>query len=420
MASTNPSVATPSPFKINVPDSELDFLKKKLELSRLPDEPSGYTVEQGVPVKDAQELLDYWRNTYLPNWRQHEAKLNELPMFTTTVPTQQFGELDIHFVHQRSSASGAIPLLFVHGWPGGYFEVTKLLPLLTQGSADSPAFHVVAPSLPNFGFSDEIKKRGFNLRHYGEVCHNLMHSLGYTEYVAQGGDWGSIITRMMGRTYHDQGLKAVHNNFTFFEPTNLLWQPWLILRALVVPWTKLEWQGIRNAISYVGTGNKYYQMQETRPQTVAYCLSDSPVALLGWIYEKLLHWTDDYPWTKDEILTWLSIYWFSKAGPGASVRIYFEAGNPDPSLGLKSDKAFFEWTKVPLGLTQFPRDIAGVPKAAARTLGSIAFENWSEDGGHFAAWERPEFLSGDLKKMFGRAGPAFGVVDGCDGYDISK
>lgn len=421
MVSPTATAAKATPFKINVSNAELDLLNKKLELSRLPEEPSGYTPKEGVPLPEMEDLITYWRDTYLPKWREHEAKLNELPMFTTDISTEHFGELNIHFVHKRSSVPNAIPLLFVHGWPGGYFEVSKLLSLLTAGGPDAPAFHIVAPSLPGFGFSDPVNKRGFNLRHHGEVCHKLMLSLGYTEYVAQGGDWGSIITRMMGRVYHDQGLKAVHVNFTFFEPTNLIWQPWRALQLLVVPWTKLEWAGVKNAIAYIGDGNKYYQLQQTRPQTVAYLLNDSPVALLGYIYEKLQQWTDGYPWTKDEILTWISLYWFSKPGPGASVRIYFEAMNPDvDGSGLKSDKDFFEWTKVPLGLTQFPKDIAGAPWAALRTLGKIVFDNWGQDGGHFAAWERPEFLASSIQKMFGRGGGAYGVVARADGYDASK
>ncbi|KAF2101773.1 alpha/beta-hydrolase [Rhizodiscina lignyota] len=390
------------PFQLNVSDADLETLQKKLEMARLPDEPIGFTVEQGVPVSEMHRLVEYWLKTYLPNWRNHEAALNRLPMYTETVSTDQFGDLDIHFIHQRSSVKEAIPLLFVHGWPGNFLEVTKLLPLLTEGGADSPAFHVVAPSLPNYGFSEGVSKTGFNLRHYGEV-----------------GDWGSLITQMMGRNYHEN-LRAVHINFVFFDPMNLLKQPLRLLQALIIPWTKFEWQGLKSAWSYITTGNAYYKIHQTRPQTVAYCLADSPVALLGWIYEKLLHWTDNYPWTEDEILTWVSIYWFSAAGPGASVRTYFEAETPTPPYGIPADKAFFAWNNVPLGLTQFPKDVMGIPRAFTRTLGNIVFENWASDGGHFAAWERPEVLARDLRRMFGRGGGAYGVVDGADGYHEDK
>jgi hypothetical protein len=231
-----------------------------------------------------------------------------------------------------------------------------------------------------------------------------MLSLGYDQYVAQGGDWGSLISRMMGRHHHESGLQAVHVNLAFFDPLNMLFAPHRMLQMMVTWWSKLEFGGLMNGMKYVSEGNMYYRIQQTRPQTVAYCLEDSPVALLGWIWEKLIHWTDNYPWTDDEILTWISIYWFSTAGPGASVRIYFEAENPSSEFhGTKSDGRFWDYCKVPLGLTQFPKDIVGIPKVFTRTLGPVAFENWASDGGHFAAWERPEVLSSDLKTMFGKA-----------------
>lgn len=173
-----------------------------------------------------------------------------------------------------------------------------------------------------------------------------MLELGYDKYVAQGGDWGSIITRTMGR-HHEDNLRAVHVNLAMFDPVNLLKQPWLILLALVWPpfwFTRKGINGLLNGLAYVSGGNDYYRLQSSRPQTVAYCLEDSPVGLLGWMYEKMIHWTHDYPWTDDEILTWVSIYWFSKAGPGASVRTYFEAENPSKEWnGTLADKKFWNW-----------------------------------------------------------------------------
>jgi hypothetical protein len=151
-------MTTPKPFKITVADAELDFLQKKLETARLPRQPEGYTIKQGVPAEDMQRMIKHWKEDFLPNWRKHEAALNELPMFLTPIETESFGTLNIHFLHQKSDVKNAIPLLFVHGWPGSFYEVVKLLPLLTKGEGDSPAFHVVAPSLPNFGFSDEVKE----------------------------------------------------------------------------------------------------------------------------------------------------------------------------------------------------------------------------------------------------------------------
>lgn len=191
-----------------------------------------------------------------------------------------------------------------------------------------------------------IGQRGFNLRHYGHVLNNLMLDLGYNQYVSQGGDWGSMITRMMGR-HHSQHLRGIHVNLAVFDWWNLLKQPWLFLLALIWPplWlSRKSVDGLRRAYRYVVDDSAYYQMQATRPQTVAFCLEDSPAALLGWIYEKLLHWTDNYQWTEDEVLTWVSVYWFSRAGPGASVRTYFEADNPSRDWGgVPSDKRFWDY-----------------------------------------------------------------------------
>lgn len=180
-----------------------------------------------------------------------------------------------------------------------------------------------------------------------------MLNLGYAQYVAQGGDWGSIITRTMGR-HHDQSLRAIHVNLAAFDILNLLKQPWLILLALIWPpfWpTRQGFDGLSRGMAYVSGGNDYYRLQSSRPQTVAYCLEDSPVGLLGWMYEKLVHWTDDYPWTEDEVLTWISVYWFSQAGPGASVRTYFEAEHPSKEWnGMSSDRKFWEWVSCHLFL----------------------------------------------------------------------
>lgn len=179
-----------------------------------------------------------------------------------------------------------------------------------------------------------------------------MLALNYPKYVAQGGDWGSIITRTMGR-HHSEHLKGIHVNLAMFSVRSLLFsQPWLLLLAIVWPpyWPTIQGiQGLLRGLAYVSGGNDYYRLQSSRPQTVAYCLEDSPVALLGWVYEKLLHWTDAYPWTEDEVLTWVSVYWFSRAGPGASVRTYFEAENPSMEWnGTADDKRFWNWVSLEL------------------------------------------------------------------------
>ena len=222
-----------------------------------------------------------------------------------------------------------------------------------------------------------------------------------------------MVTRIMGR-YHYDHLKAAHVNLAAFQPSNVLKQPWLLLMALIPSFwpTKLEKQGLANAQDYVADGNAYYKTHQTRPQTIAYALSDSPVALVGWIYEKLLHWTDSYPWTHDELLVWISIYWFSRAGPGASVRTYFEAHVTDPQY-QDEPKAYAMWdyTNVLLGVSQFPKDLVSIPRFLLRTLGSIGFERYHTSGGHFAAYEKPELLAKDVREFYGPGGGAHGLVD---------
>jgi pimeloyl-ACP methyl ester carboxylesterase len=243
-----------------------------------------------------------------------------------------------------------------------------------------------------------------------------MISLGYSQYVIQGGDWGSMISRIQARMFPD-AVRAVHVNMAAISWTNLLLSPLLLLRSLVTPWTQAERKGLAKGKEYGVSGNGYYRMQSTRPLTVAYCLADSPVALLGWIFEKLQIWSEDSnaAWSDDELLDWMSVYWFSEAGPGSSVYTYHEA-----EAGIKTIGGFWEYMPAPLGVTQFPADLVGMPRMFLRTLGNVVFERWAAKGGHFAAWEAPEELVQDLRVMFGTGGGAYGVVKGKDGYGDSK
>ncbi|KAF6755756.1 Alpha/Beta hydrolase protein [Ephemerocybe angulata] len=321
------------PYTINVTEEELGLLKKKLEL--LTDAGSDY----GAPLVDIEKLVARWKGGY--DWKKHEAILNaELPQFTRMIAIDGFGELDIHYVHKQSEVKSAIPLLFVHGWPGSFIEVRKILPLLIAPSEEHPSFHVVAFSLPGFGFSSNPTKRGFSLDQYAEVGYKLMLALGYNEYVTQGGDWGYHILR---RHAHN---KAWHTNYP-------------------------------HARRYEGHFTERYDTL--------------PVGLLSWIYEKLVNWSDDYPWEEDEVLTWVSIYWFSRSG-------YKE-----------------EETHIPMGYSYFPKELWRVPSKWLQAP-NLVFEAEHPEGGHFAAHEKPDYLVGDLRKMFGKGGPAFGVVPGKTGY----
>ncbi|KAA1474207.1 alpha/beta-hydrolase [Dentipellis sp. KUC8613] len=389
-----------NPFTISIPDDALALLHQKLALTRFPDELDDADWEYGAPLADVKRLDGY-------DWRKAEAQLNTLPMFTRGIPVDGFGELNMHYVHQKSAVERAIPLLFVHGWPGSFIEVRKILPLLTAEEEGKPSFHVVALSLPGFGFSEAPKKRGFGLVQYAEVAHKLMLALGYEEYVTQGGDWGNHITGYIAHLYGPQHVKACHSNFP--RPPDPSWtsSPLIKLKDVLSWYTPEEKAGLSHSDAFIKTGRGYNEQQSTRPQTLGYALADSPVGLLAWIYEKLVTWTDAYPWEDDEVLTWVSIYWFSRAGPAASARIYFEHAQCGKDL-----KRF----TVPLGVSRFPKELNAPPKSWLSLAGNIVFDSWHPSGGHFAAHEKPEELVGDLKKMFGKGGPVYGIVPARSGY----
>lgn len=407
-------MASVHPFTISVPDSDIDRLKEKLSAASFPQEVEySDSWDYGTPLKHIKRLASYWQNGF--DWRAAEAKLNaQLPQFTTTISVDGFGDLPIHFVHKRADRQKSIPLLFCHGWPGSFLEVIKILPLLTTSSSgpDQPFFHVVAPSLPNFGFSGKVNKPGFSPLQYSEVCHKLMLQLGYDKYVTQGGDWGYIITRMMGKLYPEHVL-ASHFNFVRISEkpsASFCEAPDDVLASLDTPPTEDEKQGLQRTEWFLKKGHGYNLEQSTRPHTLGVALADSPVALLAWIYEKLHDWTDSYPWTDDEVLTWISIYAFSTAGADASVRIYYESATQTPRNPLLRDANKY-FAPVPLGMSMFPFDLLLPPTSWANTLGPVVFIKRHVDGGHFAAYERPERLVEDLQTMFGQGGGAAGVVD---------
>jgi pimeloyl-ACP methyl ester carboxylesterase len=225
--------------------------------------------------------------------------------------------------------------------------------------------------------------------------------------VTQGGDWGFAITRMLGVKY-PQNVLASHLNFVRVKkPPTALTTPWQYIKHAVLPYEESEKAGLARSSWFSNEGFGYNLLQSTKPSTLGFALADSPVALLAWIYEKLHDWTDDYPWTDDEILTWVSIYQFSKAGPQASVRIYYETKHGNPA---QEDKILDYIPGVQLGLSYFPKDLVVPPKTWGRTLGPVVFESVHPDGGHFAAHERPKELADDLKNMFGKGGGAYDVA----------
>ncbi|KAI1434650.1 microsomal epoxide hydrolase [Xylaria sp. CBS 124048] len=411
------------PYTISIPDAGLEDLRDRLRRTRFPGELEDVGNDLGSPLKDVKRLATHWADKY--DWRKAEAELNKLAHFTTTIQATGFEPLSIHFVHARSSRADAIPLLFSHGWPGSFLEATKILkPLTEPGDASQPAFHVVVPSLAGYGFSEGSKKRGFGLDQHGEVFHKLMLRLGYKEYATQGGDWGFLVTRAMGMRYAPVHIKAQHLNTDFYQPPTLMGSPFAFLRTListfVTGFSARDKKAFERTQWFRQEGSGYFSLQGTKPQTIGYALTDSPVALLAWIYEKLLDWTDKYPWTDDEVCTWVSIYWFSTAGPRAAHQLYYELAHAkDPATlqekqakGITSSAAadISAWQDVKVGFSHFPLDVVCLPGYWGYTFGNVVFEKQHDKGGHFAAWECPVQLVGDLREMFGANGGAKDAV----------
>ncbi|KAJ5143634.1 uncharacterized protein N7515_002421 [Penicillium bovifimosum] len=431
-----------TPYNIAVSDEKLQQLHQKLENASFPDELDASGWDMGVPLQDIKRLVGVWREKY--DWRAQEAKLNEqLTQFTVRIEVDGFGELDIHTVHHRSGHSKAVPLLFIHGWPGSFLESTKLIPLLTKNDGDGPAFDVVAPSLPNFGFSQGVKKvyqfPSMNAVKYiltikpERATKNTARLICLYESepanpqaVIQGGDWGSMIARTMSQFY-PQHTQAIHLNFIPVVPPYPWRSPFQFFKSVLsVPFSAKDRAFIARTVGYITHGNAYMKQQETRPQTLGYGLHDSPVGLLAWIYDKMHTWTDKYPWTDEEILTWVSVYYFSTAGPMASTRIYHEASAPKRDDNeAKGDLKYMALDKVlavtaphnvRFAVAQFREEIIQWPMPWYRAIGNVVQETEFDRGGHFAAWEVPELLAADLKKFLGNKGPAYGAVTDRDGY----
>ncbi|KAI1321271.1 microsomal epoxide hydrolase [Xylariaceae sp. FL0255] len=405
------------PYKISVPDSELEDLKARLKLTRFPDELESAEWDMGSPLSDVKRLTKYWQEKY--DWRAAEAELNQsLPHFVTPIQCDGFRPLQIHFIHIKSGVPGAVPLVFIHGWPGHFLEATKIVKLLTEKKGgDGPVFDIVVPSLPNFAFSEGTKERGFALEQYAETVNKLMLKLGYNEYVTQGGDWGAHISRALAHLF-PKTCKATLLNYDSGSEPSFLKNPLVALQHAIQPYTQRERDGFRRSAWFNQEGRGYNVEQSTKPQTLGYGLADSPSALLAWIYEKLHDWSDNYPWTDDEVCTWVSIYWFSTAGPAASVRIYYETqhnvrNNPN-KVGRDRLKEYSPGVK--LGFSHFPQDLVVQPSSWQQTLGDVVFDRCHEGGGHFAAFERPMEIVQDLRDMFGKGGGAFTCVKGATGY----
>ena len=359
---------------------ELDLLNRKLELARLPrniiNEQWGES--NGVSVEFMINTVEYWRTKY--NWREEETKINKLPQFQTSIDVDGFGSLRIHFVHSKSSKPNAIPLLFIHGWPGSFIEVSKILPKLSEAGYD-----VVAPSLPGYGFSSYPDKAGFNHDKHSEFLNKLMQKLGYKKYVVQGGDWGSHIARNL--TIHQpEAVRAMHVNMLMMKKPDFEKEP---------EYTDAEKGFLKRMDWYVNEESAYVHMHETKPRNLGFALHDSPVGMLAWMADKLILWTDNYPWTPDELITWTLLHYFP--GPTTGLQMYRE--NPPFSI-LEHGTVGRNNITVPSGISAFPKELGVVPRCWAEPTVNVKFWQEHTSGGHFAAYEKPNELFEDVDRFY--------------------
>ena len=377
------------PFRVNVPDSALDDLQNRLANTRLPDQIPQTSWEYGAELGYVEELLAYWADEF--DWRAQEARINQFDQYTTEIDG-----VDLHFIHQRSPDPDAIPLLLVHGWPGSISEFLAIIPPLTEpqahGGDSEDAFHVIAPSLPGFGFSGIPEGRGYNPERIALMFAALMERIGYQRYAIAGGDWGAIINRHLANHYPDR-LIGLHSNMIIAAPPEDEAQ-----RNRATP-EELALTGARAAYMQNETG--YQQIQGTKPQTLGYGLNDSPAGVAAWIVEKFHGWTDmpqgpegdlDAHFSKDDLLTNISIYWFT-ATITSSTRIYYENRNTPATRPTG-------YIDVPTGVAIFPAEIYLAPRAWVEAAYDLRHWTVMPRGGHFAALEQPELYLNDLRAFF--------------------
>ncbi|MBY3246203.1 epoxide hydrolase [Rhizobium laguerreae] len=374
------------PFTIAVPAEVLQDLKHRLSTARWPKALDEASWEDGASLAFLRRLVDHWQDRF--NWRAEEARLNQLPQFVGSVDGA-----DIHFIHQKGVGPAPLPLILTHGWPGSFTEFERILPLLTNpgayGGDPVDSFDVVVPSLPGYGFSSAPLEPGVGSRDIADLWQELMTSLGYERFGAQGGDIGSGVSTWLARLFPDKVL-GVHLNYVSagFRPT---------LAPGEDP-TEEERAYQMSAASWAATEGAYSAMHSTKPQTLAFALSDSPVGLAAWISEKFRAWTDcdgdlESVLSLDTILTDISLYWFS-GNLNASLRLYKE-NRLDPLIFALNERL-----TPPLGIAHFPKELPIPPRPWVERVAKVT--RWSDmpRGGHFAALEQPDLLAKEIREFF--------------------
>lgn len=391
MNATQVADAAPiQPFQINVSDDQLDDLRRRLDNTRWPDELPGTGWDYGVPQAFLRGLVDHWRADF--DWRSVESRLNGYPQFVTTVDGQR-----IHFLHVRSQDADALPLLLLHGWPGSVVEFLDVIDALTDPAPDDrkpgeagAAFHLVIPSLPGFGFSGPTSEKGWDAARTARAFAELMARLGYERYGVQGGDLGALIAPEM--THVD----AEHIVGAHLNAATVGFIPWgEVPDDQLATFSDVEKKRIAGVKEFLSpAGSAYFQTQASRPQMIGYALNDSPVGQLAWMVDRMAAWTHgpiEEALTPDQILGNAMLYWLTQTATSAA-RMYYENMHAQPSWGRAP-------SQVPIGVAAFAEDVA------IRRFGeqSHHITHWTdfERGGHFAAMEAPELLTGDVRTFFG-------------------
>ena len=377
------------PFEIDIADAAIADLKRRLAATRMPDQIADTTWEYGTDSSYLSELIAYWQNDF--DWKKQESELNQFDQFKTEIDG-----LDMHFIHQRSENPDAIPLMIVHGWPGSVAEFSKIVGPLTDpvahGGDIADSYHVIAPSLPGFGFSERPNEPGYSPEKIAHILAGLMQRLGYEQYAIAGGDWGAIINRYLANNYPER-LIGLHSNMVLAGPPADETQRDDVSEAV----SSLRTARIAYMLNEVG----YQRIQGTKPQSLGYGLNDSPAGLAAWIVEKFHGWSDlpqdadgdlDNYFSKDELLTNIAIYWFTETIT-SSARIYYENSKTPVVKPI-------EYIDVPTGVALYPAEIFITPRSWVAAAYDLRHYSLMEQGGHFAALEQPASYLNELNTFF--------------------